>query len=205
MNADVLIGGTIHGYENVDAMLVEHLENKFECKILNPFELAPNWVPARLVIAYTCLVPDGDWSIILRNAVESGTSHLVALHLAAVHKPLQDDPTETRTFCAISDLIGASFTRHDPYGPLKVVTVSDGPGHGMRLPSIQTEDEPYEYKIIAADLNIHQMRDGEPFTWSRMVGNGRVFYTGLGHDKVTLANPEFGNLLRLAASWASEG
>jgi putative membrane-bound dehydrogenase-like protein len=49
-----------------------------------------------------------------------------------------------------------------------------------------------------------QPRDdrGEPWTWVRAHGKGRVFYTAWGHDERTWGNPGFQNLLERGIRWA---
>ena len=42
----------------------------------------------------------------------------------------------------------------------------------------------------------------EPWTWTRKVGKGRVFYTAYGHDERTWSNPGFHRLIENAILWA---
>src|SRR5690625_7875865 len=42
----------------------------------------------------------------------------------------------------------------------------------------------------------------EPYTWVKYYGEGRVFYTALGHDHQTWNQPEFLDLLKNEVLWA---
>src|SRR5678816_3992185 len=47
------------------------------------------------------------------------------------------------------------------------------------------------------------MRDQEPYTWTREVGNGgRVFYTALGHDERTWGEMGFLRLIENGIRWS---
>jgi len=44
----------------------------------------------------------------------------------------------------------------------------------------------------------------EPWTWVRLEGKGRVFYTAWGHDERTWGHPGFANLLERGIRWATQ-
>lgn len=67
----------------------------------------------------------------------------------------------------------------------------------------ETTDETY----VHADHNtesrtVLMVRDGEPWTWTRTQGKGRVFYTAYGHDIRTWGQPAFHELLIRGILWS---
>ncbi|MEZ5304630.1 MAG: ThuA domain-containing protein [Verrucomicrobiales bacterium] len=44
--------------------------------------------------------------------------------------------------------------------------------------------------------------EGEPWTWTREPGKGKVFYTAYGHDQRTFSNPGFHELMYRGLMWA---
>ena len=63
-------------------------------------------------------------------------------------------------------------------------------------------DETYEHDALSDDREVLQTRDGEPWTWLRRQGRGRVFYTASGHDHRVWDLPQFHELLRRGILWA---
>ncbi|HCQ32109.1 MAG TPA: dehydrogenase, partial [Verrucomicrobiales bacterium] len=63
-------------------------------------------------------------------------------------------------------------------------------------------DETYVHERHGSDRTILQERDGEPWTWIRTQGRGRVFYTASGHDHRVWDQPNFHDLLKRAVYWA---
>jgi type 1 glutamine amidotransferase len=53
--------------------------------------------------------------------------------------------------------------------------------------------------------NVHRHPYGWPLAWTRSYGNGRVFYTALGHEEGVWRDPRFQTLLRNAVLWATAG
>ncbi|HEX2036555.1 MAG TPA: ThuA domain-containing protein [Chloroflexota bacterium] len=107
-------------------------------------------------------------------------------------------------------LVGAKFVKHPPHGPF-TVRVAD-PDHPITqgLPTIEIEDECYqsEYPDRAA-LRVLQTShhtagiDGEPSSWVREIGRGRLFYSALGHDARSFAHPQLRELLNRGLRWAA--
>ncbi len=64
-------------------------------------------------------------------------------------------------------------------------------------------DETYVHDEHALDRTILQTRNGEPWTWVRTQGKGRVFYTAAGHDHRVWDLPAFQQLLRRGIEWAA--
>ncbi|MBI3973158.1 MAG: ThuA domain-containing protein [Chloroflexi bacterium] len=106
--------------------------------------------------------------------------------------------------------IGAEFVKHPPHGPFSVhVADSDHPiTHG--LPTIEIEDECYQSRYFDRDA-LHVLQtgrhevgiDGEPSSWVREIGRGRLFYSALGHDARSFAHPGLRELLTRGIRWAA--
>jgi uncharacterized protein len=98
-------------------------------------------------------------------------------------------------------LVGARFQSHGD-GEFQVRTVN--PQHPVlsNIDGFRAWDETYVHDSHADDRDILQMRDKEPWTWTRTQGQGRVFYTAAGHDHRVWDLPAFHHLLRNAIYWA---
>jgi len=74
------------------------------------------------------------------------------------------------------------------------------------LSPFTTWDETYVHDKISDDIHVLMERvEGdhrEPYTWVKNYGEGRVFYTALGHDHQTWNQPEFLDLLKNGVLWA---
>src|SRR5262249_35146884 len=67
-------------------------------------------------------------------------------------------------------------------------------------------DETYTHTKLADDRETLMTRDdggkGEPWTWVRTQGKGRVFYTASGHDERVFTHPGFHRLVVQGVRWA---
>src|SRR4051794_848022 len=67
-------------------------------------------------------------------------------------------------------------------------------------------DETYTHTKLSDDRDTLMTRDdggkGEPWTWVRTQGKGRVFYTASGHDERVFTNPGFHRLVAQGIRWA---
>ncbi len=80
------------------------------------------------------------------------------------------------------------------------------------LNPVQSMDESYRHSRLNPDKTVLETRssesgpvsdpDGEPYTWVRTSGKGRVFYTAWGHDHRTWSNVDFQKLLARGVLWA---
>ena len=66
----------------------------------------------------------------------------------------------------------------------------------------ETWDETYVHHMHGSGRHILQTREGEPWTWTRSEGKGRVFYTAYGHDTRTWTNRGFHDLVFRGTVWA---
>jgi type 1 glutamine amidotransferase len=107
-------------------------------------------------------------------------------------------------------LVGARFVKHPPYGPF-TVRVAD-PSHAITqgLGPIEIEDECYQSEFPdRAALHVLQTShheagiDGEPSSWVREIGRGRLFYSALGHDARSFAHSGLRELLTRGIRWAA--
>ena len=102
---------------------------------------------------------------------------------------------------AYTEMIGTEFLGHDPLGAFDVHSTDDVDDILPRLePQFRVMDECYNMKIHT-DAPLRWFQKGlwrfeeKPLGYVRDYGEGRVFYTGLGHDHRTFKNPAFQDLL----------
>ncbi len=154
----------------------------------------------------------------LAIAYTGGRDHTcTAEQLAGLHRFLERGggfvPLHFTTMNANPDFfsrIGARFIGHPPYGPF-TVRVTD-PHHPITqgLPTIEIEDECYrsEYpdreaiRVLQASHHPSGI-DGEPSSWVREIGPGRLFYSALGHDARSFAHPVLRDLLTRGLRWTA--
>jgi hypothetical protein len=103
------------------------------------------------------------------------------------------------------DMVGGTFNGH-PWGSGTTVTITvHDPKHPAMKPwgeEFQFKDEIYQYKNwqpekvhVLMSLNMAKTNPKAPYhvpvAWVKNYGDGRVFYTNLGHNNETWANPTF--------------
>jgi len=127
---------------------------------------------------------------------------LFGLHTACL---CFDDWAEWRELLGGAWVWGQSF--HPPLGPVAVSRC--GPDHALTagLPDFDLVDEVYAGLDLAADtepLLDARAADGTraPVLWARRLGNGRVVFDALGHNRASLQQAEHGRLIRRCAAWA---
>lgn len=120
------------------------------------------------------------------------------------------------SFCFLNsekyiELVGGQFQSH---GFTRFQTKIVAPDHPIMagLKPIQSMDESYRHSKLNPDKTVLETRssesgpvsnpDGEPYTWIRTSGKGRVFYTAWGHDYRTWSNVDFQRLLARGTLWA---
>ncbi len=125
-------------------------------------------------------------------------------------------PVHCASFCFLNspkyvELVGGQFKRH---GFTRFETKIVAPDHEIMrgLKPISSEDESYMHSRHNPDRIVLETRsdasgpvsdpNGEPYTWVRESGKGRVFYTAWGHDFRTWSNVGFQQLLARGILWA---
>ena len=120
-------------------------------------------------------------------------------------------------------LIGGYFDQHPWHQSVRIdVADRSDPLVAFLGASIAISDEIYQIRDFDAggshvlmrldpasvDLtrnNVHQHPYGWPLAWTRAYGNGRVFYTALGHEEAVWRDSRYQTLLRNAVFWAIGG
>lgn len=136
------------------------------------------------------ITPDQEKALL--EFVESGKG-LIPLHCAS--------------FCFLNspkyiELVGARFQKH---GTGTVTTTQQNTDHPIlkNFRGFSSWDETYVHtKHNDKDRTVLEVRDKEPWTWTRTHGKGRVFYTAWGHDAKTWSHPGFQNLVERGIRWA---
>jgi uncharacterized protein len=120
-------------------------------------------------------------------------------------------------------LIGGYFDQHPWHQGVRVdVADRSDPLVTFIGPSMAISDEIYQIRDFdvggshvllrldpaSVDLtreNVHRHPYGWPLAWTRSFGNGRVFYTALGHEEGVWRDARFQTLLHNAVLWAIGG
>lgn len=120
------------------------------------------------------------------------------------------------SFCFLNsnkyiELVGGQFQSH---GFTRFQTKIVNPEHPIMqgLEPVDSMDESYRHHRLNPDKTVLETRsresgpvsdpEGEPYTWVRSSGEGRVFYTAWGHDHRTWSNLDFQRLLARGVLWA---
>jgi uncharacterized protein len=119
------------------------------------------------------------------------------------------------------DIVGAYFNDH-PWHQLVTVDVVDPENPIVKFlgkPSFQVNDEIYQmsdfqaktsHVLLKLDTSSVDMKNprvrkrfyGYPLAWTRSVGEGRVFYSALGHEEAVWKSDWFQQLLLNGIEWA---
>jgi type 1 glutamine amidotransferase len=147
------------------------------------------------------------------GAVRGGKAGFVGLHSATdtfgTHRGMGgDDP--------YIQMIGGHFNGHGAQQEAElIVTDPEFPGTKGLDRRFRLNDEWYSQKFQPADLHViiahdtarmqgdDYKRPNYPQTWAKAYGDGRVFYTSMGHREDVWENPLFQNLLLGGLSWAA--
>ncbi|GHH91880.1 Crp/Fnr family transcriptional regulator [Streptomyces capillispiralis] len=114
------------------------------------------------------------------------------------------------------DLLGARFDRHPALQPGRaVVEDHDHPATRHLPPVWHFTDEWYDFRtsprgrvrvLLSADESSYDgggMGDDHPLAWCHEQGQGRVFYTALGHTAGAYDDPDFRAHLHGGITWAA--
>lgn len=164
------------------------------------------------------MTPEGKAALLRAIAAGKG---FVGLHGAdntflspgsEVHGPdrYKNDGANTSDFI---QMIGGEFIMHNLQQPGRMIVTSP------RFPGAPASDftlheEWYSHRNFAPDIHVILVQDTKgmvgnlyerpnyPSTWARMHGQGRVFYSSLGHREDVWTNPLFQDLLMGGLNWA---
>jgi type 1 glutamine amidotransferase len=118
------------------------------------------------------------------------------------------------------DLVGGYFNGHPWHQAVTIEVVDPGdPLVAFLGNSLQIEDEIYQISDFdhrgshvllrldqsSVDLSktgVHQRFYGWPLAWTRFYGQGRVFYTALGHEASVWQDPRYQRILTNAILWS---
>jgi putative membrane-bound dehydrogenase-like protein len=146
-----------------------------------------------------------DGLIVYANTTEISPDQEKAL-LTYVYEGGGFIPLHCASYCFLNSmrytqLVGARFKSH---GTGIFDTDIVNPDHPIMqgFKGFETWDETYVHEMHASDRTILQQRSGEPWTWVRTPGKGRVFYTAYGHDERTWGNAGFVDLIERGILWA---
>ncbi|HIQ20924.1 MAG TPA: ThuA domain-containing protein, partial [Planctomycetes bacterium] len=154
----------------------------------------------------------------LLEALHAGKG-FVGFHAASdtFHSPGPRDqvqpPGERDPYIA---MLGGEFLTHGAQQEASLIIASRFPGAGSLgcAEGISFTEEWYALKNFAPDLHVvlvqeTQLMQGDcyrrpdyPCTWARMHGQGRVFYTSLGHREDVWTNPFFQTIVLGGLNWA---
>ncbi|MFJ4625692.1 ThuA domain-containing protein [Streptomyces sp. NPDC088847] len=114
------------------------------------------------------------------------------------------------------DLLGARFAQHPAYQPGKAIVADNTHPATQHLPAVwQFTDEWYDFRttprssvhvLITADESSYEggrMGPDHPLAWCHRKGEGRVFYTSLGHASEAYEDPAFRAHLLGGINWAA--
>jgi type 1 glutamine amidotransferase len=152
----------------------------------------------------------------LLDAVAAGKG-FVGFHSAAdsFHSQGPRDQIQTEVDPYVA-MLGGEFVTHGAQQEASLIITSRFPGAGSLgcAEGISFTEEWYALKNFAEDLHVilaqeTQMMKGDcyqrpdfPCTWARMHGEGRVFYTSLGHREDIWTNPFFQTIVLGGFAWA---
>lgn len=157
---------------------------------------------------------DGKAALLHQIALGKG---VVGIHAPtdAFHSPgdrFEHNPNDRDAFPSV---LGGEFIRHGEQQRATIrVTDPSFPGLETTARSIEILEEWYTFKNLADDLHAVLVLDTEtmsgidygrpnfPVSWARKHGQGRVFYTALGHREDVWESSFFQNHLAGAISWA---
>lgn len=113
-------------------------------------------------------------------------------------------------------MLGGEFISHGAQQPARMVVASPTfPGMEKIQSSFEMNEEWYSLKNLAEDMHVILVQDTQgmkgndyerpryPATWARHHGQGRVFYTSMGHREDVWSNPTFQQILLGGLSWAA--
>jgi type 1 glutamine amidotransferase len=113
-------------------------------------------------------------------------------------------------------LLGAEFIKHGAQQPAKITVINPKfPGFEKTGTEFSFPEEWYSLKDFTPDIHVltvidapsmkgdEYKRPAYPITWARKEGEGRVWYTAMGHREDVWTNPIFQDILVGGIKWAT--
>ena len=128
--------------------------------------------------------------------------------------PARNEPDGDKTD-PYGKMLGASFIKHDAQQKARMIIADPAfPGMDAVPADFTVHEEWYSLKNFATDLRVLLVQDTStmegpsyrrpnyPATWARMHGQGRVFFTSMGHRDDIWIHPVFQSILMGGLNWA---
>ena len=200
----LLLGGEIHDWKGVgdsvqktlqasDLFEITRVENDlsyFTAEKLSAFNV--------VVFYWTLGTLTTEQRTGLLETVAAGKTHFVTFHSGA--DSFRGDP-------AYSAFVGGHFVGHPAYRQFEVsFTPVDHPiTKGLEDRFFQTDEQyllDYDPRVTVLAQGIHR-GSLMPSIWVKKWGEGRVFYTGMGHDPKACEADMFKKIITRATAWAA--
>jgi uncharacterized protein len=202
----LLAGGNFHLTEECADLLIQYLQGKTRYPVKKTMvrydltRLDELNAQGLILITQGGVLSDAELQS-LQAFVRSGKG-VVGIHGAT---DSFDDAGEVEAY---TDLIGGWFQSHPPRGEFPVTVKNTSHPITREMKNFRVRyDERYVMKLAdGLDVLLTVDVDGKeiPNTWTKDYGQGRVFYTGLGHDRTTFRNATFLSMVVRGIKWAIE-
>lgn len=157
------------------------------------------------------------------EAIKSGKGFVGTHSAADTFHPTKDDADRYRAFGDKNDpyllMIGAEFIHHGKQQKTRMICADPKfPGAAAAGEGFDMTEEWYSFKDFREDLHVILVSETKdmgktgndkvynrppyPATWARMHGQGRVFYTSMGHREDVWTNETFKSMLEGGLRWA---
>ncbi|TDF93568.1 ThuA domain-containing protein [Paenibacillus piri] len=108
----------------------------------------------------------------------------------------------------LSQLAGAKFTGHPPYGPLEFHPAAADHDIMKGIGAFSMDEEPYRFDfdpMTEKTVLLEYSHEGArwPAAWAHEYGLGRVVYLMPGHHVQSFLHPEYRKLILQGGQWAS--
>ena len=196
-----MVGGGFHDFKTLPPILAEKLNQtgRFKVTITEDRDelTAPKIAKYDVALFFTQggkLTPEQEKG--LTEFVASGKGY-AGIHCASDSFPDSD---------AYFKLVGGRFSGHGR-GTFPVHYTAKSNQVVKGLTDFEITDETYDHKFHQ-DAKVlvlaRRATDSAPSVWIQYYGNGRVFFTGLGHGKEAFENPAFQELMVRGLTWAAK-
>jgi hypothetical protein len=155
-------------------------------------------------------------------AIKSGKGYIGTHSASDTFHTEPDSPDKGQRYQNYGDksdpyilMLGGEFIKHGPQQKAKMRVVdSKFPGFENVGSDFTLNEEWYSLKEFAPNLHVLLVQDTEgmrgaeyqrgpyPATWARVYGQGRVFFTSMGHREDVWTNPKFQSILLGGINWA---